>query len=424
MRKQIFSILLFFSSLMCFSQEQLKLNREEIETLFLQNNLELIASTYNISIADAAIAQAKLWENPNLTVSSINLWSTETQRNEIEDIAVSPLKNTDFSIELSQLIQTANKRRKLIRLEKVSKEIAQQEFEDVLRGLKAELRKSIYEIQYSQSYLNMLNNQRLYINQLVESHKKHVQLGNIPKSELIRLQSSLIELDNEINDTQMDLMEQEKTLKVLLNINPLTRIEITDDSKTTKNPDNIILSDLLQTAEEFRPDMKQSELQTQYYQRSLDYEKSQRAPDITVIANYDRYGGIWRNFIGFGISVDLPFFNRNQGNIRAAKLGIEQSLHLTQQQQNLIRHEVVAAYNNYVNTYNFYQEIENADLFSELDNMLEVYAKNLMNRNINMLEYMDFMDTYRTSNQIMLTTKKNVNTQFEELQYSVGIDVK
>jgi len=426
MKKYLLAILLFFNILTNNAQQKeiLNLNLEQIESLFLTNNLELIATKYNISIADAAISQAKLWDNPSLSISDVNLWSTKSQRDAISDIASSSfVKNTEFSIELSQLIQTANKRGKLVRREKVSKEIAVQEFEEVLRGLKIELRKTVFEIQYSQFYLKILNNQQKSINQLVESYKKQVQQGNIARNELLRLQSSLLELENEINETQSDLNEQSKTLKILLNIPPLTDIYINDNQETGKAPDSLILSGLLDKAEEQRPDMKMYKLQTQLHQKSLDYEKSLRIPDLTISAAYDRYGGVWKDFIGLGVSIDLPFFNRNQGNIKAAKLNIEQSRYIEQQQQNTIRHEIVAAYNNYIYAYNFYKKINDDSLLPELDSMLEAYTKNLINRNISMLEYIDFMDAYRTNKQTILNARKKVNMQFEELQYTVGTDI-
>lgn len=406
-------------------QPDIKLSCEEIETLFLQNNLELIAEKYNIGIADAAIIQARLWDNPTLSVSNVNLWSTKAQEREINDPPHnSYLKNTEFSIELSQIIQTANKRGKLIRREKVAKEIAQQEFEDVLRGLKTELRKSVYEIQYAQAYIDVLVNQQNSTNPLVEAYKKQVQQGNMAKGELLRLQSSLLELENEINGLRMELAQQEKTLKVLLNMSPQTHIEIIDKPHKEKNPEQLTLSDLLQQADEYRPDMKQYRLQTQFHRKSLEYEKSLRTPDVTLSANYDRYGGVWKDFVGFGVSIDLPFLNRNRGNIKAAQLSIAQNLSREQQQQNIILHEVAAAYNNYTQTYRFYKKIEENSLLPELDTMLELYTKNLLNKNISMLEYVDFMEAYRSNKQTVLSAKKELTMQFEELQYLVGTDIQ
>jgi cobalt-zinc-cadmium efflux system outer membrane protein len=430
MKKYLYLLLLFFSELCLFAQEDksIKLTVGEVESLFLSNNLQLIATRFDVDIADAAIAQAKLWDNPNLSISDVNLWSTRSQRDGESEV-IPPLfgsfaKNTEFSIELSQLIQTANKRWKLVNREKVSKEIALQEFEEVLRGLKVELRNSVYEIQYSQAYLAILTNQRESLSRLIESHKKQVSQGNIAKNELLRLQSSFLELENEINEVLSDLNEQQKTLKVLLNVDPFTNLEIEEDGIPQKSPDSILLARLMELAEESRPDMKLYKLQTQYHEKSLAYEKSLRVPDLTISANYDRYGGVWKDFIGFGVSVDLPFFNRNQGNIRAARISRDQSLYLARQQQNVIQHEVAASYNNYVYTYAFYKKINDDSLLPELDNMLDTYTKNLQNRNINMLEYIDFMDAYRANKQTVLTARKKVSIQFEELQYTVGTEIR
>ncbi|WP_029902725.1 TolC family protein [Prevotella sp. 10(H)] len=427
MRKFLLFTAFFYHAFTGFSQEPqiVRLDSEQIQSLFLTNNLELIVSRYNIDISDAAVTQAKLWNNPTLSVSNVNLWSTGKQREELSEIASYTFaKNTEFSIELSQLIQTANKRGKLIRREKVSKEIALHEFEEVMRGLKAELRKSVCEIQYSQSYLKVLNNQHESLFQLIESYKKQVQQGNIAKNELLRLQSSLLELENEINETREEFIEKAKTLKVLLNLSPLTEIEITANQKTNKAPDALILSELFIKAEESRPDMKVYNLQTQFFKKSLDYEKSLRVPDITISAAYDRYGGVWKDFIGLGVSIDLPFFNRNQGNIKAAKISMKQNSYITQHQMNIIHHEISASYNNYINAYSFYKRINEESLLPELDDMLSAYTKNLMNRNISMLEYIDFMEAYKTNKQTMLNARKKMNIQFEELQYTVGTDIK
>lgn len=429
--KKIFfflSLLLFSSWASAQEKTTIRLSPEKIEALFIEQNLELIAEKMNIDIADATISQAKLWNNPELSISDVNLWSTKNQR-EGEDEVIPPLfgsfaKNTEFSIELSQLIQTANKRGKLISKEKVSKEIAIKEFEETLRGLKIELRKSIYEIIYLQSYLGILTTQEESIHELTTAYKKQVELGNIAKTELLRLQSLLLDIDNEINETRNDLNEQQKNLKILINANPLVDIEIESGKQQTVNPDNILLTNLLQTAIESRTDIKRQQLQTKLHEKSLAYEKAMRVPDITLSANYDRHGGVWKNFVGFGISFELPFLNRNQGNIKIERFSRDQSYYLEQQQQNIAQHEVIESFNNYQQAYRFLDKINNNSLLSELDNMLDIYTKNLLKKNISMLEYIDFMDAYKSNKQTVLTARKKTNLLFEELQFVTGNDIK
>lgn len=324
---------------------------------------------------------------------------------------------------MSQLIQTANKKGKLISREKISKEIVTEEFETVLKGLKTELRKTIREIIYLQDYLNVLNIQEVALTELVNAYKNQVAQGNIAKSELLRLQSSLLEIQNENNETSTELNEQLRILKSLLYLEPLAQLEIIDIENNIVNPEEISIANLLEESSKNRNDIKLSKLKTQYFDKSLSYEKAQRIPDITVSANYDRRGGVWRDFIGFGVSIDLPFFNRNQGGIKSAQLSYEQSLYNEKQQANQALHEVVEAYTNYQQAYKFYQQITESNLLSELDNMLSVYSKNLLQRNISMLEFIDFMEAYRENKNIVLIGKKKMQIQFEELQYIIGTEI-
>lgn len=429
--KRHLSLFIFASLLVSASAQQqkvLKLTSQQIESIFLEQNLDLIAEKMNISIADAAISQAKLWENPSLSIDGVNLWSTSGQR-EGEKEVIPPLfgsfaRNTQFAVELSQLIHIAGQRSKLVKMEKVSKEIAMAQFEDVLRGLKVELRKSVCEFIYLGAYRNVLGTQIKSLSQLIETYARQVVQGNLSKNELLRLQAALFEVENELNEVEAEFNGQQKNLKSLLNSEPFNTLEITDGNKAIPDPEQFSLIELATIAMDSRPDVNAAQLETRYHTRSLTYEKAQRVPDLTLGASYDRRGGVWGDFIGFGISMDIPMFNRNQDNIKSAKLNIAQSNYLAQKQQNLAQQEVVEAYQNYFQTYGFYKKVDNNPLIRELDGMFDIYARNLLDKNISILEYIDFMDTYKSTKQAWLTAQKNASIQFEELQYVVGIEIK
>ena len=402
------------------AQETITITIEQAEKQFFENNLQLLAERCNISIADAAIVQAKLLNNPTIGVGDINFW---TPNADVETLhATSLLNNTQFSIELEQMIRTAGKRKKMVNLEKVSKEIAIQEFEAFLLGLKTELRTLLHETIYLQSYIDIIKIQQDAISNLVEVYKTQTSAGNIAKSELIRLQSSLIELETEANETRTELFKQYKELKVLLNIKPESTIAILPTLVATKNPDEMQLPDLLEMAQTSRPEFLLSDLNVQYNEKLLVYEKAQRSPDVAVSVNYDRYGGVWKNFVGVGISLDLPVFNHNQGNIKMAKLQIEQSHYNAEHQKNEIYNEIVEIFNSYKMNYQFYNKLMDNDFSEDLEEMLNAYSRNFLNKNINMLEYIDFMYAYKTTKQAILIAKKNLDVSFAELQNSLNYD--
>lgn len=428
MKKYTLFLIILPSFLLIFSQEHIRLSSSQAESIFLEHNLHLVAEKMNIDIAEAAILQAKVWNNPELSVSDVSFWSTASQR-EGEPEIIPPLfgsfgKNTQFSIELSQLIQTAGKRRKLVDKEKVSKEIAAQQFEEILRALKIELRTAIMELNYSQEYLKILNIQHDAVNRLISNYTIQVEKGNISVNELLRLQSVLFEIENETYEIQTEINALQKNMKVLLNIESPVHIEIAGENNITVSPQDLSITALTETALELRPEMKISYLQNQYNQKSLKYEKAQRVPDLTVSVNYDRWGGVWRDFIGVGLSLGIPVFDRNQGNIKAAKISLDQSEYQMQLQQKNISSEVTEAYDNYILSYDFHRKTADNPLFDKLDDMLTVYTKNLINKNISMLEFIDFLDSYKTNKETTLRIRKNVQIQFEELQYAVGTDIK
>ncbi|MDR0437268.1 MAG: TolC family protein [Bacteroidales bacterium] len=429
MMKKYITVLVFgfVVSITCSAQvsDTLKLTPKQVEDLFIKQNLELLAERLSIDIADAAIAQARLWENPELTIGDVNFWASE-ERRDGEDIP--PLfgnfgRNTQFTVELSQMIQMGGKRRKLIRLEQTSKDIAIAEFEDVLRNLKLELQTSVNELIYVQAFMNVLNRELELLTQVVESHRRQAAQGNIARTELLRFESALQEVESEIYENFMELNALQTTLKVLLNIPPTYHLTVISENPSVKNPTAISIMNLSELALSNRPDLKVFNLQTQFHERELSYEKAHRVPDLTVSANYDRYGGIWGNYFGVGVSMPLPVFDRNQGNIRTAKISIDQTKYMSQQQQNIVRHEVTEAYNNFLMAHRLYERINNREnLSSELDVMLDVYLKNLMLRNIGILEFLDFLETYKTNKEVTLSARKNLNTAFQTLQYAVGTE--
>lgn len=400
---------------------------EEIEALFLKENLELLAARLDISIADAHIAQEKSWDNPTFSLGNVNLWSTGKQR-EGEKEVIPPLfgsfgRNMEFSVELSQMIRTAGKRKKRVEIGKTSKEISILEFEDLLRSLKTELRKSVYEYTYLNALSNILNRQLESLTGLTRSWEQQVEKGNLPRTELLRLQAALFEVENEYNELSVEVNQHKKNIRMLMNLPPGYELEIIPDANTLKIPEEIQLGKLIDQSSGARPDVRTSELRSLFYKKEMAYEKAQRVPDITLSAVYDRYGGVWRDFVGFGISFELPVFNRNKGNIEAARLSSEQHHHLATQRINLISNEITNAFDNYTQAYGFYKKMESNSILKELDKMYEIYIQSLMNRNISMVEFIDFMEAYKNNKQTFLNADKNRKILFEELQYTVGADI-
>src|SRR5699024_3282574 len=113
------------------------------------------------------------------------------------------------------------------------------------------------------------------------------------------------------------------------------------------------------------------------------------------------------NFIGFGLSFDLPVFDRNQGNIKQAKIEIDRSEILKSQMELELEHEVSASIKNLERAVEFLKEID-SDYENDLDMVFESYTRNYTQRNINLLEFLDFFEIYLENKEIILEAIKDV----------------
>ena len=83
--------------------------------------------------------------------------------------------------------------------------------------------------------------------------------------------------------------------------------------------DRLLTDSLMQ-----RSDVLMARNQTEQAKATLDVRKSQAWPEIHITGQYDRNAGYFPNYFAIGVSLSVPLFNRNQGNIRSAKARIAQ----------------------------------------------------------------------------------------------------
>lgn len=409
------------------SSDTLKLNKQQYEELFLKQNLLLIAEKYNIDQASALLLQAKLWPNPSISIDEVNLWSTKKQLASLDrplppifgDIA----KNTQFSAQIEQLIQTAGKRKKRIAVEQISVDIAIQQFEEILRNLKLDFRTNISRLQYLQHYQQVYVQQQLSVQHFLKSYRKQVELRNVSQAEFIRLQALQLELSKEINALTKERNEVETELKIQLHV-PSASLYVNDekfihDLQTLKG---MSLASLYEQALSSRPDLKIADLENKQYAILHQYEQAQRVPNLTLKSSYNRGSGLWPNFLGFGLAIDLPLFDRNQGNTKHARLGMDQTHILLEEKHFRVRREVSQGYKNLLAAVAFYESID-PQYNQELEDLLSNYTRNFANRNISLLEYLDFQNAYLENKKIILESRRDLHLHLEELQYTIGTEI-
>ncbi|MCA4777804.1 TolC family protein [Empedobacter stercoris] len=392
---------------------------DNLEAAFLQKNYALIANKFNVDRIDAEIIQEKLWQNPTLSISEVNLWKTYNVE-EQPYLFGKYGKNQQISVELEQLIETAGKRKKRVAIKELEKSSALFEYEELLRELKKELRQTYFSLARIQSEKKELQNSVDLFKQMMTQYQRQADLKNVPKADFYRLQTELIGLQKDQIELENQEIEYINKLRLLTQNSDLNVNEI-DFSRFNSHSKSIPFN-AKQLAKEQNIALKKQENEINLAEKQLILEKAQRTPDLAFQVNYDRGGNIMRDFIGVGVSIDLPIFNTNKGNIKASEILLNQQ----QITKNALHSELDISIDRFQNQISQldkaliqWKKLNNQEQLTMIDN----YKKHLQNKQITLLEFIDFTQAYRESQQAYFDLLENYQNTFEELNYIVGQDL-
>lgn len=415
-RAFLFLLFLLLAGKMCAQQVAGTLTLKEAEQRFLERNLSLIAERYNIDMAQAQVLQAKLFENPVISLEQ-NVY------NRLNGKYFDFGKEGEAVVEIEQVIHLAGQRNKQVRLEIINKEIAEYQFEEVMRTLRQELNEKFVEVYFLSKSIAIYEKEVNSLQVLLGGMKIQQEKGNISLMEISRLESMLFSLRKEKNERENDLLTTRGELNLLLNLPEDTQVQLSLDEEVLQQLDlsQLSFADLKAIINE-RPDQKIARSTVNASRANLKLQKSMAFPEFSVKGNYDRVGNFINDYFAIGVSLSVPIFNRNQGNIKAARFSIQQAGVQQEYAANRADMELFTAYTSLEKATQLYQST-NMDLERNFEKLITGVNENFTRKNISLLEFIDYYDSYKETCIQLYEIKKNVFLAMENLNTVVGQNV-
>ena len=404
------TLLLFLSLLFSGAKASVvSLSLKESEQRFSEHNLEVIAERYNIDIAEAQVVQAKLFENPVVS---------------LEQNVYNRLNGRYFDIvEVEQLIYIAGQRNKRVRLEKINKEMALYQFEEVLRTLRSELKEKFIALYFTQKSQSIYDREIDSLAHLLVVLKEQNEKGNVSLLEKSRIEALLLSLRQERNDIANQVISLQGDMRLLLGISGNDTFEpIFDESVLNQiDMDSVPFSELTSLLYE-RPDLKLAQASVKASEADVRLQRSLAFPEVSVKGTYDKAGNFINDYWAIGLSVSLPIFNRNQGNIRAAKISVAQKAHKEEYARRQAENELFTSYARLEKAIQLYRS-SNYGLEKDFALIIKGVNSNFQKRNISLLEFIDYYETYKTTCLQLYQTQKEVLLALEEVNTVTGSHV-
>jgi cobalt-zinc-cadmium efflux system outer membrane protein len=394
--------------------DTLRLSLPAAEKMFLDSNFQLLAQRYNVDASQALVIQARLWPNPNFQIGH-GLYSGALHQWFPTGI------NDETTVGLSQVILLAGKRNKQIKLAQANVQLNQYQFFDLMRTLKYTLRTDFFQIYFLRKSAQVYDTEIKALQQISTAFASQEGKGYISEKEVVRIKAQLYNFISEYNDLTNQINDTESELRLILQTKPTHFIDPDVDSNSIAalDPSKYALTTLIDSAYHNRTDLQIAHANTTINELQYKYQKALAVPDLSLNLGYDEAGSFLTGYYGIGAAIDLPVFNRNQGNIKNARILIESTRATEKSTQATVDENVTRALQKAFDEQKLVHTID-PKFFGDFERLMGQVLLNYQKRNISILDFLDFYDSYKQNTLQVNTIQFNRISAFEDINYYTG----
>lgn len=269
-------------------------------------NPDLAAAQWEIDIAQGGRQQAGLIPNP------VASWDAEDTRR----------STRTTTVKLSQTLELGGKRGARIEVASRAQEAAAQELEQRRNLLRAEVIDGFYGALWAQERLELAQRSMALAERGLVIANGRVTAGKASPVETTRAQVEVSQIRLERSRAEIGVSDAYRRLAAITGSATIgfERVEAGAVNTPALPSATQLLARLESTAE-----LRLAQLQIQQRDAGLGLEKAQRIPDLDISIGSQYDASVRERVNLVGVSMPIPLFNRNQGNVLAASRRADQA---------------------------------------------------------------------------------------------------
>lgn len=391
------------------------LTLQQADSLFLARNCEVLAARYGIEQADAQTIQARLFDNPVVSLD-------ENVYNRLNGKYFDFGNTSEQVVGIDQLISIAGQHANAVRLAKLSGQAARETFDELVRNLRGSLHCTFIRLYFAQQNLEVFRHEIISLHRVLDALALQEEKGNISKIETARIRALLLSLQQEQNQYATQEADLQAQLRMYAGIPADTRMQaaFNPNAIDTLSSDSSPAWDALQSFLTSRPDVRLAQTGADMAGRKVKLQRSKAFPEVHLRGQYDRNAGYFPNYFSAGISLTIPIFNHNQGNIHSAKAEALQAQCLFDQTLQQARNDLAVAIDKLHRALALSATVSRDFHPENMENLFKGVNENYKKRNISLLEFVDFYRTYKDAMLQTADIRQEAFIAMEELNTAVG----
>ncbi len=380
--------------------------------LALQHNHTLLAERTTVDQSRAEETTANLRPNPVLGADAqfLPIFSPGSLNGTYID------QSAQFDIGLSYLIERGKKRQHRLQAARDQTAVTAATVADNERTLTANVAQQFINALLAKANLELAQMDLDSFQQAVQIGDAQYQAGSMSEGDLLKLKLQLLQFQMDFSAARLAKVQALADLREFVGFDAIPE-NYDVDGDLTYEPIKSSEDDLKMMALLSRPDYHASQLSVTLSQSQLGLAKADGKRDVTVTGNYDHLAGL-NDVSAFG-SIQLPIFDRNQGEIARAGFAVTQAQEMQSAASEGVISDVINAYEN-LRTNDELVSLYTGGYLKEAQDSRDIAQYAYQRGGASLLDFLDAERSYRSTELGYRQAVASYMLAVEQLRQAVG----
>ena len=389
-----------------------QIDLEQAIQLALVHNHALQATRTQIQQSEAQEVTAGLRPNPVLTWDALFLpffSPGQFQSDYLNNI-------TEFDAGIGYTIERGHKRQARLQAARDQTKVARSEVSDTERGLTFNVAQLFVGVLLAKSNLQVAEQNLASFQETVNISEARYKAGAISEGDLLKIRLQLLQFQMDVSATRLALAQSLASLRQLLGFDAVPAdYDVAGD--LAYSPLKLNQEDLELMAMKQRPDLQAAREGVTAAQSQYLLAKANGKRDFTTTMEYTRVGAA--NNASFIFNIEIPLFDRNQGEIARSHYAIAQAQEGATAASEGVMTDVANAYQA-LKTSEKVVELYSSGYLKQARDSRDISEYAYKRGAASLLDYLDAERSYRATQYAYRQALANCMLSLEQVREAVG----
>ncbi len=395
------------------AQPSVRIDLDQAIQLALQHNHALLAARSTIQQSQAEEVTASLRPNPVLTWDA--LFVPLFSPSQLNSSFVNSV--TEFDAAVAYTIERGHKRQARIRAARDLTTVTRSEVQDNERTLAFNVAQQFISVLLAKSTLDFAKQNLASFQQTIGLAQEQYKAGAISEGDLLKIQLQQLQFETDVSSAELSLEQARDALRSLVGYEALPAdYDVIGDLAYTPLKGN--KEDMQLLALQSRPDFLAAQQGVTAANSQYLLAKANGKRDLTTSVGYTRVGGA--NNASFLFNIEIPIFDRNQGEIARTHYAITQADETKTAAQQQVMTDVATAYEA-VQTGGRVASLYQSGYLQKSKDSLDISTYAYQRGAASLLDFLDAERSYRSTQLAYRQTLATYMLALEQLREAVGV---